>query len=92
MKHFFCPLILEEWKMEAKLVSCRRPLCGALAVGMLVVGCQHLSLRTGFMVEQLEAFQIPEASVLQSYIEATRANALEHYFVVVQRPKCGVNK
>ncbi|MCH7620379.1 MAG: DinB family protein [Chloroflexi bacterium] len=32
----------------------------------------------GFLVEQLEAFQVPEASVLRSYIEATRANALEH--------------
>ena len=32
----------------------------------------------GFLGEQLEAFQVPEASDLRSYIEATRANALEH--------------
>ena len=32
----------------------------------------------GFLVEQLEAFQVPEASVIRNYIEATRANALEH--------------
>lgn len=32
----------------------------------------------GFVAEQLEAFQVPSLSVLRSYIEATRANALQH--------------
>ncbi len=32
----------------------------------------------GFMAEQLEAFQVPPVSVLRGYLEATRANALEH--------------
>ena len=32
----------------------------------------------GFMAEQLEAFQVPPVTVLRGYIEATRANALEH--------------
>ncbi len=32
----------------------------------------------GFLAEQLEAFQVPSLSVLRGYIEATRANALQH--------------
>ncbi len=32
----------------------------------------------GFVAEQLEAFQVPSLSVLRDYIEATRANALQH--------------
>ena len=32
----------------------------------------------GFLAEQLDAFQVPPLSVLRDYIEATRANALQH--------------
>ena len=32
----------------------------------------------GFTTEQLEAFRVPPVSVLRGYVDATRANALEH--------------
>ncbi len=37
-----------------------------------------MDLGFGFMAEQLEAFQVPPVPVLRGYIDATRANALEH--------------